>query len=437
MALSVALGNLFEKVSPGDSKLQISWLDAEWDAAQEVLGPRARWHINRGVALANAGRFDEAIVAYERALARNPNLVVGHVFRAFALAEAGRTDEAIAAADRAVQLAPDNMLGYGTRGLVYRKAGRPVEAVTDYRRAVELDPTFKVEFLADALFDAGSFDEAAAVYDDALKSTAENDQHPLRVKRSVALLGAKRFDEAIAALENAIEFGAGPQNKSALHFLRGQFLRNGGRLDEAIAAYAYTLTISKSDTDFSHIVGEICEELNLISTELLEKSSSITYNRKMNQADRLHAAADLLREGFPAERVDRALAYLAADDAALEMTERAPGTPRLKWDKDALADENPAHFTWRAYQAEAQGGTLHQGLIYDEDRELYRRLRSWLRSHPMPEGIDIPTKRDWITREIEAGHAKPAPAPQRPRTEGQRLHEAARDRRYRARHPRM
>jgi hypothetical protein len=128
------------------------------------------------------------------------------------------------------------------------------------------------------------------------------------------------------------------------------------------------------------------------------------------------------------------------EEAAAKLTAgknsaRAKASPRLKWETDRRAGENPATFARRAYQAEAKAGKLHQGLIYDEDRELYRRLRSWLRSHPTPEGIDIPPKRDWNTRQIEAGRAKPAPLGQRPRTEEERLHETLRKRRWRARQP--
>jgi hypothetical protein len=123
-----------------------------------------------------------------------------------------------------------------------------------------------------------------------------------------------------------------------------------------------------------------------------------------------------------------------AAQAARETTGHATAAPRLKWEQDRLPDENPAAFAWRAYQAEAQAGTLHRGIIYSEDRELHRRLNSWLRSHAMPEGIDIPTKPEWITRQADAGRAKPAPVASRPRTEEQRLYDALASRRYRARH---
>jgi hypothetical protein len=94
------------------------------------------------------------------------------------------------------------------------------------------------------------------------------------------------------------------------------------------------------------------------------------------------------------------LDYPAAKDitACSTTTRPAKAKPRLKWEKERREGENPAQFAWRAYAVEAAAGTLHRGLIRREDPELHRRLNRWLCSHPMPEGIDIPTKAKWHTR---------------------------------------
>jgi hypothetical protein len=128
------------------------------------------------------------------------------------------------------------------------------------------------------------------------------------------------------------------------------------------------------------------------------------------------------------------------EEAAAKLTEAARAkeplthAPRLKWDTDRKADENenPAAFAWRAYAAEAKAGTLHRGVIYSEDRELHKRLNSWLRSHPMPEGIDIPTLPEWNDRQLaKVGEAVPS-GRRSVRTPEARLYDAAR---YRAAKP--
>lgn len=116
---------------------------------------------------------------------------------------------------------------------------------------------------------------------------------------------------------------------------------------------------------------------------------------------------------------------------ARENTGGATAQPRAKWDARTGDDLklSPAEFIAKHYAAEMAAGTLHRGVIAREDKPLAVKLASWLRSNPMPEGIDIPTKPEWITRQAEAGKAEPAP-----RTEGQRIYDALRHRRYRALH---
>ncbi|WP_158920934.1 hypothetical protein [Acidisphaera sp. S103] len=92
---------------------------------------------------------------------------------------------------------------------------------------------------------------------------------------------------------------------------------------------------------------------------------------------------------------------------AVQTTKRARAKPRLKWGKDNRLDENPAAFAWRAYQTEAKAGTLHRGVIGHEDKPLAIKLANWLRSNPVPDGIDIPTKPEWNTRQLAKAKEPP------------------------------
>lgn len=173
---------------------------------------------------------------------------------------------------------------------------------------------------------------------------------------------------------------------------------------------------------------------------IIERAESYSALGESNQAgytdDQMENApvdlnADAAELGLPPEIAREALKKAAADYART-MTARAPPPPRLKWQHDRRPDENPAAFAWRAYQAEAKAGTLHRGVIHAEDAQLHRRLNSWLRSHPMPEGIDIPTLPEWNTQQL-ARVEKPLRPSQRVvrHTEQGRLYEVARMRRRR------
>jgi hypothetical protein len=127
----------------------------------------------------------------------------------------------------------------------------------------------------------------------------------------------------------------------------------------------------------------------------------------------------------------RRLAFKKVVEEFIEASEASIGR-RLRWVADRKQGENPAQFAWRAYADEAAAGALHRGIIFGEDEALYWKLIVWLRSHPMPNGIDIPTKSEWYSRQIEAGKAKQGPT-RRLRTEGQLIYETLMARRRRGR----
>jgi tetratricopeptide (TPR) repeat protein len=119
-------------------------LKAEALAAFEralALDPQdAPAHSNRGVVLADLGRKDEALAAYDRALELDPNLVQAHSNRGVVLADFGRKAEALAAYDRALALDPSLVQAHYNRGNVLDDLGRKDEAEEAYRSAIRLAP---------------------------------------------------------------------------------------------------------------------------------------------------------------------------------------------------------------------------------------------------------------------------------------------------------
>jgi tetratricopeptide (TPR) repeat protein len=87
-----------------------------------------------------AGRYDEALADYTRAIELDPS-------DAWAIAERGQTcrlmgryDEALADYTRAIELDPYDAAVMAERGETFRLMGRYEEALADYTRAIELDP---------------------------------------------------------------------------------------------------------------------------------------------------------------------------------------------------------------------------------------------------------------------------------------------------------
>ncbi|MCL6509632.1 MAG: tetratricopeptide repeat protein [Anaerolineae bacterium] len=93
-----------------------------------------------GAAAYFAGLKAEALAAYDRALALDPNLVQAHYNRGVVLDDLGRTAEALAAYDRALEINPQYAQAHSNRGNVLAALGRVAEAEEAYRSAIRLAP---------------------------------------------------------------------------------------------------------------------------------------------------------------------------------------------------------------------------------------------------------------------------------------------------------
>lgn len=96
--------------------------------------------LNRtGMEAYKAGRFPEAIQAYEEALAAKPDYVACWINLAVALTKRERFDDAIRAGQKAVALAPQLGPARYHLGNALAAKGRWNEAVSEYARAFDLD----------------------------------------------------------------------------------------------------------------------------------------------------------------------------------------------------------------------------------------------------------------------------------------------------------
>jgi hypothetical protein len=152
--------------------------------------------------------------------------------------------------------------------------------------------------------------------------------------------------------------------------------------------------------------GNFYIRVHLRQQQDLSEEGVLDYNKQtMSDATDLNAVAAELK--IPREIAKRYLEQAAAEISERENMDRAPAALRPIWETDRKPDEDPARFAARAYAAEMAAGTLHRGTIRREDPELHRRLNSWLRSHDMPEGVDIPTLPEWNTRQLAQGVSAP------------------------------
>jgi Flp pilus assembly protein TadD len=94
---------------------------------------------DHGVDLFAEGKYEEAVAAYQEALALDPGFVDALHGLAMAYMEKGDLEAAIAAAKRITEDSPDDPLGFTSLSMLYQKAGRiaDAEAAANQARVLE------------------------------------------------------------------------------------------------------------------------------------------------------------------------------------------------------------------------------------------------------------------------------------------------------------
>jgi lipoprotein NlpI len=116
-----------------DSDLVLAAPSLEPDLRRRVLEDRAE-------SLINLGRFDDAVVAANQALAISSSNARTLFARGWARFFAGEKGGALADLDRALRMDPDDGIGYYRRGRVLEAQGAFDRAAKDFGHAIELAP---------------------------------------------------------------------------------------------------------------------------------------------------------------------------------------------------------------------------------------------------------------------------------------------------------
>lgn len=97
--------------------------------------------IYRGVVHEAQGNLNKARQHYERGVALDPRLFIGHFNLGRAAGQMKHWDTAVRALEEAVRLEPDNASGIYSLGIGYKESGNIDKAVETFRRFVEVNPT--------------------------------------------------------------------------------------------------------------------------------------------------------------------------------------------------------------------------------------------------------------------------------------------------------
>jgi tetratricopeptide (TPR) repeat protein len=153
-----------------------------------------------GRSMMSAGRFDEAVAAFDKVLEIRPNDYRARSGAGAALAEQGRWRDAVEQLREGIRLQPDAYRAHSNLGVALANLGEKDEAIEELRLAVRLKPGF-----ADAQYNLGRL-----------------------------LLERGETREAVVHLRAALRME--PQD-TGIAMALGEALEKGGDLDEAVGQY--------------------------------------------------------------------------------------------------------------------------------------------------------------------------------------------------------
>ncbi|MCH8006896.1 MAG: tetratricopeptide repeat protein [Planctomycetes bacterium] len=265
-----------------------------WRRAAVFESPRTLWsdavkknphawqtQYNLGVALADEGRFDEAVHSFRQALQIDPTVAKVHNNLGFALRSQGRLEESFRQYQEAVRLVPRFAKAHNNLGEVLHTRGLFEEAIAHYLEAIRLDSSF-----AGAHYNLGvayrsreQLDKAVDQYRRALAITPDAPEVHGNLGEVFARLG--RHDEAIESLQNAIRLDG---ESAAAHYNLAMVLRSKGDLPGAIRHFRQTARIAPDSAEVHNSLGEALQASG-------ELKQAISHFRRALDLEPAHAAA--------------------------------------------------------------------------------------------------------------------------------------------------
>ena len=241
------LAQAYPKSSAGDICSGLFWLgnDRSSRAVDDfekavAKGDTARGKTGIGDAESMLGRWDEAVAAYNEALAAGAGYKA-HLGLGLTLEKKGQTAEALKSLKQAAAAENSSALVHYHLG---RLLGKGPEAVKELTLAVEIRPKWFDAFSAlGAVHEQnGEFVEAEAAYRNAV--TVDDNRAPAYFGLAKALRAQKKNDEALEALQNVVDR---IPNHASAYLLFAEIFYEQKQTDKAIEALDRARDVASGD----------------------------------------------------------------------------------------------------------------------------------------------------------------------------------------------
>jgi tetratricopeptide (TPR) repeat protein len=133
--------NLFNII--GAAHKSLGKLEEAIEAYNKALAIKpdlAETYYNLGNALKDQGKLEEAVDAYNKAISLKPDLADAYYNMGNALKDQGKLEEAVDAYNKAISIKPDHAEAYYNMGIALKDQGKLEEAVDAYNKAISIKP---------------------------------------------------------------------------------------------------------------------------------------------------------------------------------------------------------------------------------------------------------------------------------------------------------
>jgi tetratricopeptide (TPR) repeat protein/tRNA A-37 threonylcarbamoyl transferase component Bud32 len=231
-----------------------------YDQVLDVLPKSAKVWFLKGYALSQEKRFQDQLQACEQAIELKPDFVEALNCRALALNGLGKYPEALKDYDRIIELRSDFYQAYNNKGESFLKLQQPQKALDAFDQAILYNPDYVIAWTGrgDALFQLQRYPEAIPAYSKAIElspkysyawngrgnayrmsrqftnavsdyktaiqTDPESDFYEAHYNLALAHIALKQCQEAVAALDRAIEIK--PNYQAAIQ-LRENLINKG------------------------------------------------------------------------------------------------------------------------------------------------------------------------------------------------------------------
>lgn len=162
-----------------------------------------------GVQLTNEGKYDEALVEFNKALEKDPEQPAIHAAIGNAYSKAGKNEEALAAFQKALALNPNDPDLHTAAGIVLNALGKTAEAQEAFKKAATLNPMAAAQNyynLGVIFMNSGKTNEAAEAFKQSIAADPNFGESYYQL--GMALSGNQEtIPQAIDALKKYIAIG--------------------------------------------------------------------------------------------------------------------------------------------------------------------------------------------------------------------------------------